>query len=124
MSEGSRIPTANREFTLSLTESAVKRVAEIAAGLGYDRAVAGLRVGVVEGGCSGLNYDVKVVDAPAGDETVHVCNGARVFVSDFSAPYVNGMSVDWVSSFQESRFVFQNPNSTGGCGCGVSFTVD
>jgi iron-sulfur cluster assembly protein len=77
----------------------------------------------VEGGCSGLNYDVKVVDRPGAGDSVRPSNGIRVFVDAFSAPHVNGMRVDWISTFQESRFVFENPNATGGCGCGVSFTT-
>ncbi len=85
---------------------------------------AGLKVGVTEGGCSGLNYDVQVAEGPGDDETVFVLNGTNVFVNAFSAPHVSGMTIDWISSMQESRFVFDNPNATGGCGCGVSFTVE
>ncbi|MCH7776054.1 MAG: iron-sulfur cluster assembly accessory protein, partial [Gemmatimonadetes bacterium] len=52
-----------------------------------------------------------------------VLNGTNIFVNAFSAQYISGMTIDWTSSMQESRFVFNNPNATGGCGCGVSFTV-
>lgn len=112
------------QFTLTVTDAAAVRVREIATALGFSAEAAGLRVHVVEGGCSGFNYDVKVVDRPDSDDTVLEFNRTRVFVNDLSAPYVSGLTVDWVSSFQESRFVFQNPNATGGCGCGVSFTVE
>ncbi len=71
-----------------------------------------------------MNYDVQVVERPAADDTVLEISGVKVFVNDFSAPYVNGLGVDWISTFQESRFVFRNPNASGGCGCGVSFTVE
>lgn len=111
-----------RGFILSITDAAAERVATV-----IDQhelpATAGLRVGVVEGGCSGLNYDVGIADAPRDEETVFELNGTRVFVSPFSAQHVNGMRVDWVSTMMESRFVFENPNATGGCGCGISFTT-
>ena len=123
MADASRLDVLDKAFTLSLTDAAASRVRAIVGELGYSPAEAGLRVGVVEGGCSGLNYDVKVVERPSGDDAVHEINGTRVFVDAFSAPHVNGMRVDWISTFQESRFVFQNPNATGGCGCGVSFTT-
>ncbi len=121
---GSSIRLSDGQFTLTLTDAAAQRVRWIADQLDYSTEDAGLRVHVVEGGCSGLNYDVKVVEAPEVDDTVYEFNGTRVFVNEFSAPHVHGLAVDWVSSLQESRFVFQNPNATGGCGCGVSFTTE
>ncbi len=110
-------------FAIVITDAAARRVREIADTLGFDPATAGLRAGVTEGGCSGLNYDVQVVAEPRAEDTVYEINGTRVFVNDFSAPHINGMRIDWRSSFQEQRFVFENPNATGGCGCGVSFTT-
>ena len=49
--------------------------------------------------------------------------GVRCFVDGFSAQYLNGVTLDYKSNFQESGFAFENPNATGGCGCGSSFTV-
>lgn len=109
-------------FTLSITEKAARRILDIIRDNGLPD-TAGLRAGVVEGGCSGFNYDVEIVTEPANDDLVLVRHGARVFVNDFSMPYITGMTIDWVSSMLESRFVFQNPNATGTCGCGISFTV-
>ncbi len=123
MVDASRLDVVSQAFTLTLTDAAAARVRTIVRELDYAAADAGLRVGVVEGGCSGLNYDVKVVDRPGADDVVYAFNGTRVFVDAFSAPHVNGMRIDWISTFQESRFVYQNPNATGGCGCGVSFTT-
>ncbi len=124
MSDESTAAATGADFSLTVTDTAARRVQEIATALGFAADRAGLRVGVVEGGCSGLNYDVHVVAEPAADDRVYTFNGTRVFVNEFSVPYVKGMSVDWISTFQESRFVFQNPNATGGCGCGISFTVE
>jgi iron-sulfur cluster assembly protein len=123
MTTQSQPDTIPAGFILSITDSAARRVAQ-AIGEHELPAGAGLRAGVTEGGCSGLNYDVQIAEGPDDNETTYVLNGTNVFVSAFSAQYIGGMSIDWISSMQESRFVFQNPNATGGCGCGVSFTVD
>lgn len=109
-------------FLLTITDKGAARVAEVIGQYKLPEG-AGLRAGVTEGGCSGLNYDVEVAEEPNPDETVFVLNGTNIFVNAFSAQYISGMTIDWTSSMQESRFVFNNPNATGGCGCGVSFTV-
>ena len=109
-------------FLLTITDKGAARVAEVIGQYKLPEG-AGLRAGVTEGGCSGLNYDVQVAEEPDPDETVFVLNGTNIFVNAFSAQYISGMTIDWTSSMQESRFVFNNPNATGGCGCGVSFTV-
>ena len=109
-------------FLLTVTDKATEQVAKVIGEFDLPEA-AGLKIGVTEGGCSGLNYDVQVAEGPGDDDTVFVLNGTNVFVNAFSAQYVSGMTIDWISSMQESRFVFDNPNATGGCGCGVSFTV-
>ena len=114
------IPTG---FYLVVTDDAAAQVARVIKEHTLPEG-AGLRAGVTEGGCSGLNYDVRIAEGPEEHDTVFVLNGINVFVDPFSAQYVSGMRVDWISSMQESRFVFENPNATGGCGCGVSFTVD
>ena len=123
MTTQSQPDTIPAGFILSITDGAARRVAQ-AIGENDLPAEAGLRAGVTEGGCSGLNYDVRIAEGPDETETTYVLNGTNVFVSAFSAQYISGMSIDWISSMQESRFVFENPNATGGCGCGVSFTVD
>ena len=122
MQNSSQLNVLNNDFTLSITDEAAKRVRDVINNVGLPE-TAGLRVGVVEGGCSGLNYDVRITEAPDSDDTTIEINNTRVFVSEFSAQHIKGMSVDWVSSMQESRFVFQNPNETGNCGCGTSFSV-
>ncbi|MDH5804021.1 MAG: iron-sulfur cluster assembly accessory protein [Gemmatimonadota bacterium] len=109
-------------FYLSLTDSAARQVGIALKQNGLPEA-AGLRVGVTEGGCSGMNYDVRVVEGPEDGDVTYVLNGVNVFVRPADAAYIGGMKIDWISSMQESRFVFENPNATGGCGCGVSFTV-
>jgi len=85
--------------------------------------VGGLRVSVQPGGCSGFKYSLLIEDAPAEDDFVLSHEGVKLFVDPFSAQYLNGVTIDYVSSMQGSGFTFKNPNATGGCGCGSSFTA-
>ena len=85
---------------------------------------AGLRVAVLPGGCSGFKYGLNIEEQPLEDDLVFTSpGGLRVFVDAFSAQYLNGTTIDYVTSMQGSGFTFGNPNATGGCGCGSSFTV-
>ena len=84
---------------------------------------AGLRVAVMPGGCSGFKYSLNIEDRALDDDHVLDTNGVRLFVDAFSAQYLNGVTLDYRSTFQESGFQFDNPNATGSCGCGTSFTV-
>lgn len=85
--------------------------------------VGGLRVSVQPGGCSGFKYGLLIEDAPAEDDLIVQHEGFRMFVDPFSAQYINQVEIDYVSSMQGSGFTFRNPNSTGGCGCGSSFSA-
>lgn len=84
---------------------------------------AGLRVAVLPGGCSGFQYGLNIEDAPEEDDEVFTLSGIRVFVDPFSAQYLEGVEIDYVTGMMGSGFTFRNPNATGGCGCGSSFTV-
>ena len=83
----------------------------------------GLRVAVLPGGCSGFQYGLNIEDAPESDDEVLDIGGVRVFVDPFSAQYLQGVEIDYVSSMMGQGFTFKNPNASGGCGCGSSFTV-
>lgn len=85
--------------------------------------VGGLRVSVQPGGCSGFKYSLLIEDQPAEDDYVVPQEGFRLFVDPFSAQYISQVSIDYVSSMQGSGFTFKNPNATGGCGCGSSFSA-
>jgi iron-sulfur cluster assembly accessory protein len=85
--------------------------------------VGGLRVSVQPGGCSGFKYGLLIEDAPAEDDLVLSQEGVKLFIDPFSAQYLNGVTIDYVTSMQGSGFTFKNPNATGGCGCGSSFTA-
>jgi iron-sulfur cluster assembly accessory protein len=110
-------------FNLTLTDRAAEEVQKFIAQEQVPVEVAGLRVSVLPGGCSGFKYSLNIEERPLDDDMVVAINGVRVFVDGFSAQYLTGVTVDYVSSMQGSGFTFNNPNATGGCGCGSSFTA-
>lgn len=83
----------------------------------------GLRVRVIPGGCSGFQYAMNIEESPADTDEVIEKDGLKVFVDMFSAQYLSGVEIDYVSNVMGSGFTFNNPNSTGGCGCGSSFAA-
>lgn len=85
--------------------------------------VGGLRVSVQPGGCSGFKYGLLIEDQPADDDYILAQEGFKMFVDPFSAQYINQVVIDYTSSMQGSGFTFKNPNATGGCGCGSSFSA-
>ena len=107
---------------LTLTSNAIEKVKVFLAEHG-EGPESGLRVAVLPGGCSGFQYGVDLEDAPEEDDEILVQEGLRIFVDPFSAQYLNGVEVDYKSSMMGSGFAFSNPQATGGCGCGSSFTV-
>ena len=110
-------------FTMVLTSQAAAEVQKFIAQEQVPVDSAGLRVRVLPGGCSGFKYSLNIEERALDDDMVHEINGVRVFVDGFSAQYLNGVAIDYVSSMQGAGFTFTNPNATGGCGCGTSFTA-
>jgi iron-sulfur cluster assembly protein len=84
---------------------------------------AGLRVAVLPGGCSGFQYGLNIEDEAQEDDEIFECNGVKLFVDPFSGQYLDGVEIDYVTTMMGSGFTFKNPNATGGCGCGSSFTA-
>mgnify|MGYP001181206228 FL=1 len=83
----------------------------------------GLRVQVVGGGCSGLQYKMKFISAPEDDDNTVESNGIKVFVDMKSALYLSGSELDFDDGLMSSGFQIKNPNATNQCGCGESFGV-
>ena len=111
------------EVMVEITSAAAIEVMKFIDQEGVDPAKGGLRVSLQPGGCSGFKYGLLIEDEPAEDDLIVDQSGYRVFVDPFSAQYLNKVTIDYVTSMQGSGFTFKNPNSTGGCGCGSSFSA-
>ncbi len=84
---------------------------------------AGVRFSVKRMGCSGFGYVVDLAGAIGADDQVMDIDGIRVVVDPKSLPLVEGTLIDFQRQGLNASFVFHNPNATGECGCGESFTV-
>jgi iron-sulfur cluster assembly accessory protein len=80
-----------------------------------------LRVAVRGGGCSGFEYALGFDRGAAEGDLESEAHGVRVVVDPFSAPYLQGATVDYLETIQEAGFKIDNPNAAGSCGCGHSF---
>lgn len=114
-----QVPT----MTLNVTEQAAEEIKKFVSGEEGLPETAGLRVRVVPGGCSGFQYSLNIEEESRPNDHVITSNGVRMFVDMFSAQYLNGVEIDYVTNVMGSGFTFKNPNATGGCGCGSSFTA-
>jgi iron-sulfur cluster assembly accessory protein len=115
--------TTTPTVSVNLTESAATEIKNFMSSEEGLPETAGLRVRVVPGGCSGFQYSLNIEEASRQGDHVVDQNGVRLFVDMFSAQYLNGVQIDYVNNIMGSGFTFTNPNATGGCGCGSSFTV-
>lgn len=107
-------------MTLRLTSRAEARVLEYLKRRGSG---VGLRVGVTETGCSGYSYVLDYADEVTSEDIVMKQNRLSIVVARDSLPLLEGTEVDFIQKELNEQFVFTNPNATGECGCGESFTV-
>ena len=112
-------------MTVFLTEKAAFRLRSFVRGSSDDtnQNTKGVRVGVVDGGCSGYEYALNIVDNSNPDDFIFEQDKVRIYVDPKSYPLLNGIVIDFVESLTQSGFTFTNPNSTDSCGCGKSFTA-
>jgi len=82
-----------------------------------------LRVGVKKTGCSGFAYVVNYADEVSANDIVFEQHGVKVVVDSGSLPLIDGTEVDFVKQGLNEAFQFRNPNVTGQCGCGESFSI-
>ena len=106
---------------ISVTESAAAKIKDLLAREG--REDYGLRMKVIGGGCSGLQYELAFDKAPGEDDTTIEEYGVRVFVDMKSALYLTGTELDYDDGLMGTGFRFNNPNAKNMCGCGESFSV-
>lgn len=108
---------------LTVTPSAAGEIKKFFAGEEDLPETAGLRVRVVPGGCSGFQYSLNIEEESRTGDFLIEQHDIRLFVDMFSAQYLNGITIDHTTNMMGSGFTFENPNATGGCGCGTSFSA-
>jgi len=106
---------------LNLTPTAIAKVKEVMAQ--QDPVPAGLRVGVVGGGCSGFQYSMSFENGAGMMDKTFAFDDLKVFVDATSLMYLKGVTVDYVETLEGAGFKFENPNVKSTCGCGSSFNV-
>lgn len=109
------------ERLIKLTAGAAKKVSSLLTKQGRAHGV--LRVAVVGGGCSGLQYKMDLQDAPANRDILVESGGIRVVVDPKSALYVTGSELDYIDALQDGGFKVKNPNAATSCSCGESFSA-
>ena len=112
---------SSRFKVMSLTDSAAARVHEIMAA--STEALAGLRVGVKNGGCAGMSYTMEMAKAVGPHDEVVDDKGVRVLIDPKAILFLLGTQMDYQVSKLSSGFTFNNPNQTSACGCGESVAI-
>ncbi|HTR68276.1 MAG TPA: iron-sulfur cluster assembly accessory protein [Terriglobales bacterium] len=106
---------------LNLSDTAIAKVKEIMAQ--QNPVPAGLRVGVVGGGCSGFSYSMSFENGAGMMDKTFDFEGLKVYVDATSLMYLKGVNIDYVETLEGAGFKFENPNVKSTCGCGSSFNV-
>jgi iron-sulfur cluster assembly protein len=109
------------EKLVKLTEQAAARLASLLRKQGREQGA--LRVAVIGGGCSGLQYKMDLVDGPANRDILVQSQNVRVVVDPKSALFVSGSVLDFSDDLQKGGFKVTNPNAVAHCSCGESFAA-
>lgn len=107
-----------RPQVMRLTEAAALRIKDVMARA--DKPVAGVRVGVKNGGCAGMEYTMEYADAVAPTDEVIEDKGVKLFIDPKAVLFLLGTEMDYKTEKLSAQFVFNNPNQTSACGCGES----
>jgi len=114
-------PRRPRPKAVTLTDRAAERVREIIAR--SETPVAGLRVGVKNGGCAGQEYVLEYAEAANPFDEVVEDKGVTILIDPKAVLFLLGTEIDYETTRLASKFVFRNPNETDACGCGESVTI-
>ena len=109
------------ERLIKVTPNAARKVSSLLHKQGRPEGV--LRVAVVGGGCSGLQYKMDLQDQPASRDILVASSGIKVVVDPKSALYVTGSELDYIEALQDGGFKVKNPNAATTCSCGESFSA-
>lgn len=114
------VKSKESDVHLKLSDSALKKVKEIMKKEGKENY--GLRVAVLAGGCAGYSYDLSIQEKPKESDVVFEQEDVKIFVDKASVSMLEDVVINYIDTLEESGFKFENPNATGGCGCGKSFS--
>jgi iron-sulfur cluster assembly protein len=103
---------------MRLTDAAADRIKQVMAQA--DRPVAGVRVGVKNGGCAGMEYTMEYAESVAPTDEVVEDRGVKILIDPKAVLFLLGTEMDYKTEKLSSQFVFNNPNQTSACGCGES----
>ncbi len=110
-----------RRQVMTLTDAAAARVRELTAAAG--KPIAGLRVGVKNGGCAGMSYTMELADAIAPHDEVVEDKGVKLLIDPKAILFLLGAQMDFKVDRLSATFSFSNPNETSACGCGESVAI-
>lgn len=114
-------PRRPRPKVVTLTDAAAARVRELVAA--SERPVAGLRVGIKNGGCAGQEYTFAFADSIDPLDEVVEDKGATLLIEPKAVLFLIGTEIDFETTKLAAKFTFRNPNETDACGCGESVTI-
>lgn len=126
MTDSTQQPTevnfkVGNEKLIKVTEPAATKLSSLLARQG--RPQGALRVSVIGGGCSGLQYKMDLVDGPANRDIMVESRSVRIVVDPKSALFVSGSELDFSDDLQKGGFKVTNPNAVAHCSCGESFAA-
>ena len=107
-----------RPQVMRLTDAAAKRIKEVMARA--DKPVAGVRVGVKNGGCAGMEYTMEYAEAVSPADEVIEDKGVKIMIDPKAVLFLLGTEMDYKTDKLSAQFIFNNPNQTSACGCGES----
>ena len=107
-----------RPQVMRLTDAAAERIKDVMARA--DHPVAGVRVGVKNGGCAGMEYTMEYADSVKPTDEVVEDKGVKIMVDPKAVLFLLGTEMDYKTEKLSAQFIFNNPNQTGACGCGES----
>jgi iron-sulfur cluster assembly protein len=103
---------------MRLTDAAAMRIKEVMARA--DKPVAGVRVGVKNGGCAGMEYTMEYAEAVSPADEVIEDKGVKIMIDPKAVLFLLGTEMDYKTDKLSAQFIFNNPNQTSACGCGES----
>jgi len=108
------------QAVVHLTAAAVEKIKSMMKRDGKEQYC--LRIGVVAGGCAGMSYDLRLQKTPYENDIKWEQDGVTVITNPESVQFMHGTEINYVDTLKESGFQYKNPNASGSCGCGTSFS--